>query len=90
MTVAVAVLASVLVLVLDGGLPAVLLAALLAVLLMLRARPMPGRSQRLPVLVCGAIGLGAVTFTWFVTGGTVTRLGLVLGGLLAVAVVSLG
>lgn len=88
-TVAVAVLASVLVLVLDGGLPAVLLAALLAVLLMLRARPMPGRSQRLPVLVCGAIGLGAVTFTWFVTGGTVTRLGLVLGGLLAVAVVSL-
>lgn len=88
-TVAVAVLASVLVLVLDGGLPAVLLAALLAVLLMLRARPMPGRSQRLPVLVCGALGLGAVTLTWFATGGALTRLGLVLGVLLAAAVISL-
>lgn len=89
LTVSVIVLAAMLVLVLSGQWQAVLLAALLAVLLMLRARPAPGRSQRLPVLVAGAVGLAAVTLATFATGGMAMRLGIVLGGLLLVAIVSL-
>lgn len=89
-TVAVVVLAAAVVLVLDGGVPAVLLATLLSVLLLLRARPVPGRWQRLAVLVGGSGGLVAVVLWLFHSAGTGTRLGLLLAGLIAVALASGG
>lgn len=87
-TVAVIVLVSSVVLVLDGGLPGMVLAALLSALVLLRARPVPGRWQRLPVLLAGAGGLGAVALTLCHAAGSGARLGLVLTGLVVVALVS--
>lgn len=82
------VAAAVVVLVLDGSLGGRVLAALLAVLILLRARPLLGRPQRTPPLVAGAVGLGAVTATVFLDAGLGGRLGMVGGGLAAFAVVS--
>ena len=87
-TVAVVVLASVVLLVVDGGWQGLLLAALLSVLLMLRARPLPGRAQRLPVLVAGAAGLGVVAAALFSPAGLGVRLGLVVAGVVLAAAVS--
>jgi hypothetical protein len=64
------------------------LAALLSALVLLRARPVPGRWQRLPVLLAGAGGLGAVALTLWHAAGSGARLGLVLTGLVVVALVS--
>src|SRR6266511_4412579 len=49
-----------LVLAVTGDYRAVLLCAVLALLLLLRARPLPGRFQRIPLLVGGSVGLGLV------------------------------
>ncbi len=87
-TVGVVVLVSVVLLVVDGGWQGQLLAALLSVLLMLRARPLPGRAQRLPVLVAGAAGLVVVAAAVFAAGDLGVRLGLVLAGVILAAAVS--
>jgi type VII secretion integral membrane protein EccD len=88
-TVALLVLGGEVVLALDGRLPAVLLCLVLALLSLLRARPFIGRALRVPVLLAGALGLGLTAAATFAAGGTATRLGVVLGGLVGVAVISL-
>ncbi|SCE79103.1 type VII secretion integral membrane protein EccD [Micromonospora mirobrigensis] len=88
-TVALLVLGGELVLAVDGRLPAVLLCLVLAVLSLLRARPFVGRAQRTPVLLAGTAGLVLAGWATFTAGGLGTRLGVVLGGLLLAAVVSL-
>ncbi|MGN9774567.1 type VII secretion integral membrane protein EccD [Micromonospora sp. H33] len=88
-TVSLLVLGAELVLALDGRLPAVLLCLVLALLSLLRARPFLGRAQRTPVLFAGTAGLGLAAAAAFADGSTTLRLGLILGGLLLAAVVSL-
>jgi type VII secretion integral membrane protein EccD len=88
-TVSLLVLGAQLVLALDGRLAAVLLCLVLALLSLLRARPFLGRSQRTPVLLTGTVGLGLAAAATFAGGSLLVRLGLVLGGLLLAAVVSL-
>ncbi|TDC55018.1 type VII secretion integral membrane protein EccD [Micromonospora sp. KC207] len=88
-TVALLVLGGEFVLALDGRLPAVLLCLVLALLSLLRARPFLGRAQRAPVLLAGSLGLGLAAAATFAAGGAVVRLGVVLGGLVVAAVVSL-
>lgn len=83
------VLGSSVVLVLDGGWRGSILAAVMILLLLLRARPYRGQAARLPVLVAGSLGLGGVAVAGFVTGDLPVRLGLVVGGLLLAAAVSL-
>ncbi|MBY8871726.1 type VII secretion integral membrane protein EccD [Micromonospora sp. PLK6-60] len=73
----------------DGRLPAVLLCLVLGVLSLLRARPFLGRAQRTPVLLAGTAGLVLAGAATFFAGGLAVRLGVVLGGLLLVAVISL-
>jgi type VII secretion integral membrane protein EccD len=72
-----------------GGLPGVLLCAVLSVCLMLRARPLSGRAQRLALLIPGSIGvaLAVLTAALIVTG--LLRLTAVLGGLVVLAVASM-
>ncbi|WP_433687863.1 type VII secretion integral membrane protein EccD [Micromonospora carbonacea] len=88
-TVALLVLGGEVVLALDGRLPAVLLCLVLALLSLLRARPFLGRAQRVPVLLAGGLGLGLTAAATFAAGGAAVRLGVVLGGLVVAAVVSL-
>ncbi|GHJ17838.1 MULTISPECIES: type VII secretion integral membrane protein EccD [unclassified Micromonospora] len=88
-TVALLVLGGELVLAADGRLPAVLLCLVLALLSLLRARPFLGRDQRTPVLLAGTVGLGLVAAAVFDAGSLPVRLGLILGGLTVVAVISL-
>ncbi|MFI7068986.1 type VII secretion integral membrane protein EccD [Micromonospora sediminicola] len=88
-TVSLLVLGGEVVLALDGRLPAVLLCLVLALLSLLRARPFLGRGQRTPVLLAGTLGLGLTALAVFAAGSTPVRLGLVLGGLTVVAVISL-
>ncbi|MFI7434379.1 type VII secretion integral membrane protein EccD [Micromonospora haikouensis] len=88
-TVALLVLGGEVVLALDGRLPAVLLCLVLALLSLLRARPFLGRGQRVPVLLAGSLGLGLTAAATFAAGGAAVRLGVVLGGLVVAAVVSL-
>ncbi|MER7459923.1 type VII secretion integral membrane protein EccD [Micromonospora sp. NPDC126480] len=88
-TVSLLVLGAQVVLALDGRLSAVLLCLVLALLSMLRARPFLGRAQRTPVLFAGTAGLGLTAAAAFAGGSTALRLGLILGGLVLAAVVSL-
>ncbi|MCM0676772.1 type VII secretion integral membrane protein EccD [Micromonospora phytophila] len=88
-TVSLLVVCAQVVLALDGRLPAVLLCLVLALLSLLRARPFLGRAQRTPVLFAGTAGLGLAAAATFAGGSTVARLGVVLGGSLLAAVVSL-
>ncbi|WBB73120.1 type VII secretion integral membrane protein EccD [Micromonospora sp. WMMD1128] len=88
-TVALLVLGGEVVLAADGRLPAVLLCLVLALLSLLRARPFLGRGQRTPVLLAGTLGLGLVAAAVFGAGSLPVRLGLILGGLVVVAVISL-
>ncbi|MEU3452344.1 type VII secretion integral membrane protein EccD [Micromonospora sp. NPDC006766] len=73
----------------NGRLPAVLLCLLLALLSLLRARPFTGRAQRTPMLLAGTLGLGLTAAATFCAGQLPVRLGIVLGGLLLAAVISL-
>lgn len=79
---------SIVTLITDGGLAPFILAALLSLLVLLRARPLISRSQRLPLLIAGGIGLGTVALAGFLTTDLALRLGLVAGGLGAVALIS--
>ncbi|WP_446218081.1 type VII secretion integral membrane protein EccD [Micromonospora sp. IBHARD004] len=88
-TVALLVLGGQVVLAGNGRLPAVLLCLVLALLSLLRARPFIGRAQRTPVLFAGTAGLGLAAAATFGAGSLPVRLGLILGGLLLAAVISL-
>ncbi|MFI0794240.1 type VII secretion integral membrane protein EccD [Micromonospora rubida] len=88
-TVALLVLGGEVVLALDGRLPSTLLCLVLALLSLLRARPFIGRAQRTPVLLAGTLGLGLAAAATFAAGSTALRLGVVLGGLVVAAVISL-
>ncbi|PZF93426.1 type VII secretion integral membrane protein EccD [Micromonospora deserti] len=88
-TVSLVVLGAQVVLALNGRLPAVLLCLVLALLSLLRARPFLGRAQRTPVLFAGTAGLGLTAAATFTGGSMPMRLGLIVGGLLLAAVVSL-
>ncbi|MGW1056892.1 type VII secretion integral membrane protein EccD [Micromonospora rubida] len=88
-TVALLVLGGEFVLALDGRLPSTLLCLVLALLSLLRARPFIGRAQRTPVLLAGTLGLGLAAAATFAAGSTALRLGVVLGGLVVAAVISL-
>ncbi|MGK5738006.1 type VII secretion integral membrane protein EccD [Micromonospora sp. URMC 103] len=88
-TVALVVLGAQVVLAVNGRLPAVLLCLVLAVLSLLRARPLLSRAQRTPVLVTGTVGLGLAAAATFAGNGMALRLGVIVGGLLLVAVVGL-
>ncbi|GIE78122.1 hypothetical protein Aph02nite_40720 [Actinoplanes philippinensis] len=85
-TVAVLLLGAEVVLGLTAGLPATLLCGLLAVLVMLRARPHEGRAQRWPLLVAGVLGLALFVYAAFATGNSAVRLFVLPVGLLAAAV----
>ncbi|MER5702470.1 type VII secretion integral membrane protein EccD [Micromonospora sp. NPDC002296] len=88
-TVALLVLGGEVVLAVDGRLPSTLLCLVLALLSLLRARPFIGRAQRVPVLLAGTVGLGLAAAATFAAGSTALRLGVVLGGLVVAAVISL-
>ncbi|MBM0228394.1 MULTISPECIES: type VII secretion integral membrane protein EccD [Micromonospora] len=88
-TVALLVLGGQVLLAANGRLPAVLLCLVLALLSLLRARPFIGRAQRAPVLFAGTVGLGLAAAATFGAATLPVRLGLILGGLLLVAVISL-
>ncbi|MEU8311857.1 type VII secretion integral membrane protein EccD [Micromonospora sp. NPDC048169] len=88
-TVSLLVLGGEVVLAEDGRLPAVLLCLVLALLSLLRARPFLSRAQRTPVLLSGTVGLALVAAATFAAGSLAVRLGLILGGLAVVAVISL-
>jgi type VII secretion integral membrane protein EccD len=78
-----------LVLALTGDVRAVLLCGVLALLLLLRARPFLGRYQRMPLLAAGSVGLGLVAVGAFLAAGPVVRLTAVVGGLVVAAVAAL-
>lgn len=88
-TVSVIVLGGVLVLALDDRLPALLLCTVLALLFLLRARPMRSRAQRVPVLVVGSVALALATASAFTELSGLLRLGVLVGALVLVAVISL-
>ncbi|MFI1191761.1 type VII secretion integral membrane protein EccD [Micromonospora sp. NPDC020750] len=88
-TVALLVLGGEVILALDGRLPSTLLCLVLALLSLLRARPFIGRALRTPVLLAGTAGLGLAAAATFAAGSTALRLGVVLGGLVVAAVISL-
>ena len=88
-TVAFVLLGGELVLALDGQVPAVLLGLLLAVLLLLRARPFSGRWQRLPLLLAGTAGLGLSALALLLVSSPVLRLTLIPGCLVVIAVAAL-
>lgn len=88
-TTAALVVGAVAVLVLGADWRGWILSTVLALVLLLRARPYRGRAQRLPVLVAGSLALGAVAIGVFVASDITARLGPLLGGLVAAAAVSL-
>ncbi|MFX0594077.1 type VII secretion integral membrane protein EccD [Melissospora conviva] len=73
----------------DGRLPAVLLCAVLALLLMLRARPLIARAQRAPVLLAGTAGLILAGGAVFTAGSLPVRLAGIVGVALLAAAISL-
>jgi type VII secretion integral membrane protein EccD len=66
------------------------LCTVLALLLLIRARWFLGLGQRLPLLVAGSAGLGAVALAGFLNTAAVQRLTLVLGALIVLAMISVG
>lgn len=78
------------VLTLGGGPPGLLLGAVLALVGLLRSRPFMRRAHRIPMLASGAVGLMVVGYGAFTTTQPVLRYGVVLGGALFVAVLSIG
>ncbi|HEX5540324.1 MAG TPA: type VII secretion integral membrane protein EccD [Micromonospora sp.] len=73
----------------DSRFNSVLLCGLLAILLLLRARPLLTQAQRWPVLIAGALGLGLTALSSFLATDGLLRFGAVLGFLLVAALVSL-
>jgi type VII secretion integral membrane protein EccD len=81
--------ASTTVLVVDGGVPGVLLAGDLALCLMLRARVLPGRAARLVLLLPGSAGLGFAVLGAYLVADTTLRLSALVGALILFAAMSL-
>jgi type VII secretion integral membrane protein EccD len=73
-----------------AGWPRVALLAALALVLLTRARTFSTVTQRVPLMVAGAVGLGLLAAVLFQTGGALVRLGGVLPALVAVAAVAMG
>jgi type VII secretion integral membrane protein EccD len=67
----------------------VVLAAVLGLVLLARARWFRSRNQRIPLLVAGAIALGAAAVGGFQPSDSMVRLTAVTGGLLVIAVISI-
>lgn len=88
-TVALVLLGAEVALAFGGGLPGLLLCTVLAGLLMLRARPLTGRRQRLTVLVAGTGGLALAAAAFVAGADPVVRVAVVPGALLLVAVIAL-
>jgi type VII secretion integral membrane protein EccD len=88
-TVAVIVFGAEVVLALHGTLNSLLLCTVLALLLLLRARPLVSWQQRTGVLAMGTLGLGLVATIVFQHGNSLVRLVAVPAILLAAATVSL-
>jgi type VII secretion integral membrane protein EccD len=66
------------------------LCAVLALLLLIRARWFLGLGQRLPLLIAGSVALGAVALAGFLNTTAMLRLTLVLGALIVLAIISVG
>ncbi len=66
------------------------LCTVLALLLLIRARWFLGLAQRLPLLIAGSAGLGAVAVAGFLNTAAIGRLTLVLGALIVLAMISVG
>jgi ESX secretion system protein EccD len=88
-TVALVLLGGELALAFTGGLPGLLLCTVLAVLLLLRARPLAGRRQRLTVLTAGTAGLALAVTAFVAATPPVVRVAVIPGVLLLVAVAAL-
>lgn len=88
-TVAVIVFGAEVVLAFDDSLPSLLLCTVLALLLLLRARPMISWRQRSGMLAAGSLGLGMVALALFQGGGILTRLATIPALLFAAATISL-
>jgi len=72
-----------------GGLAGVVLASVLGLLMLVRARWFIGIRQRLPLLIGGALGLGVVTVDRFLAASQTVRLSVGLGTVLVVAVLTI-
>ena len=83
------VLGAEVVLAVDGRLASALLCGVLAVLLLLRARPFLSRAHRIPVLVTGVFGLGMAAAAAFASVSMLVRLGAIATGLVVIALISL-
>ncbi|GLZ81798.1 type VII secretion integral membrane protein EccD [Actinorhabdospora filicis] len=76
---------------LDETLPAALTTGWLALLLLVRARVFPTIRQRLPLLLAGVTGLGSLAVaTMTADWADTVKLPVVLGGLIALALIALG
>lgn len=71
------------------GWPRLALLAVLALVLLTRARGFNGHAQRVPLMVSGLLGLGLAAVVLFAATPTLVRLGAVLPALLLIAVVAL-
>ncbi|HEX5594629.1 MAG TPA: type VII secretion integral membrane protein EccD [Micromonosporaceae bacterium] len=89
-TISVIIVGAEVVLAKDGQLNSLLFGGMLAVLLLLRARPFLTQAQRWPVLIAGMLGLGLTAVSAFLAGDGLLRFGAVLGTLVVAALVSLG
>ncbi|HEX6499548.1 MAG TPA: type VII secretion integral membrane protein EccD [Micromonosporaceae bacterium] len=88
-TVAVVLLGAEVVLAVDFRATSLALCGLLAVLVLLRARPYSGWRQRLPLLIVGSVGFGLFALSAFVVGGATVRLAVLPVALLVVATLTL-
>ncbi len=88
-TVALIVLGAQVALAFDGGVAGLLLCSVLALLLMLRARPMTGRRQRLIVLIAGVIGSSFAVAALIGASSPVIRVAVIPAGLLLVSIAAL-
>jgi type VII secretion integral membrane protein EccD len=74
---------------LGGGVGGQLLCAVVALLLLLRVRSLPGRGQRVPLLVAGCVGLGVVGVASFTAAAPLVRLTVLPAALIVAAVVAI-
>ncbi len=88
-TIAVVEVAAIIVFGLGGGFAGGILCAVLSVLLLLRARTLAGRAQRMPLLAAGCVGLGLVALGSFLAAPPLIRLSALLGGLIAAALAAI-
>jgi type VII secretion integral membrane protein EccD len=88
-TVALVVLGGEVVLAVNSGVVGLVLCTVLALLLLLRARPLAGRRQRLPLLIGGTAGLALAAAALFAAAPALVRVTAVPAGLFVVGIVAL-